>query len=1003
MPVVKRKPVQPVPLPASLAAAAPQENPSVFYLAGTGEIFSDYDQYAARLSFYHQRVFQCELSGKSNLTYFQAAESEAQHALATQKRFPDALKAPILRAVQFQITGRLDSLVDMVAERLRDRFFAGESVLVEVGEELERGDREEGGAKEGRPAGAGETPASAVEGPRGSRAHEDAGDTGSATAGAAAANGSEADGHGAAVDACHAPSPCERAHPPHERGMQLFVPGDEARRTDDPSTYVYTVQLVDQDGRFTGDRMDVHCDALSRDRLLFSKSILRKFLRDSVCRDAPIGSAWIVREALARRYHVASVPSDEMARKNEDIKEGKLSKRRKLLETDASAAKRKAREERKARKAAEEKLREAERLSAEAARKRKYPAEDLLLEAVTEKELRTETPGELPKRAACPAVSRDEFLGVSQALFEPFFQVYYFFLALGRPLGIAPVAYDDFEAALRHSTHDPACVLLAELHAVLLNAIVRDGTGSRDLAPALVARRRLAAAVAADAAAAAAASAAPSREGSAQPEPAAVPSDGESVLSDLDDEDAPEKHVMDAAHALGCGWERRTLAADVHRAGWEQSVVGCLADRATEEALPRLVGILAQLTGVEPAGGVVDGAPRSAPCRTVAERYPHLPLDDKVHILLFLCELAVVTRPVKAYYEECESHLTELRKERVEITRARKRILEQRQELEGGGGAQGPGDGAKEGADAVEHHPDDGEHPADDTPPPLDAASLPVDASESDSDSERDELASESDTNSDASDSDSSDADSDRYKRVLGARQESLREKALQRDAEQARHAVEAARTREQQRETKQLNAERRRIDDEAARLARRDDAIEREFRQYVLIPRLRPLGRDRFLVRYYWLDGIGAVPLSHSAAYQTGRLFVQAPAQREWDALCADYVGGADALRQRERGERQGDALAPGRWAVYTEPEQVEELIAWLRTKGTRENALKAQLLKYREYIEGGMRKRKDDIALGWREHVVETRRSSRVRTEQSSQTRLPYMTWRNGRAGGG
>ena len=59
--------------------------------------------------------------------------------------------------------------------------------------------------------------------------------------------------------------------------------------------------------------------------------------------------------------------------------------------------------------------------------------------------------------------------------------------------------------------------------------------------------------------------------------------------------------------------------------------------------------------------------------------------------------------------------------------------------------------------------------------------------------------------------------------------------------------------------------------------------------------------------------------------------------------------------------------------------------------------DALKAQLLKYRDYIEGGMRRRNDDIALGYREPAIETRRSARARTEQSAQMRLPYMTWRN------
>ena len=444
---------------------------------------------------------------------------------------------------------------------------------------------------------------------------------------------------------------------------------------------------------------------------------------------------------------------------------------------------------------------------------------------------------------------------------------------------------------------------------------------------------------------------------------------------------------MDAAHAIGRGWEKRILHADDHRAGWEAQVVGCLAQRATPEAVPRLYAILALLTGEEHADALEDGGVFVAHTyKTPAERYVRLSLADKLQILQFLCEQAVVTRPVKTYYEECEAHLTELRKERVELIRLGKRAQEQRHELDGV---------KKEGADEEEA-------PAPPPPPP------PAAPSDSDTDSERDELASDdgSDSGSDASDvaSDAaSDAGSERYRRVLGSRQEALREKALQRDAEQARHAAELARAKEQQRETKQLNAERKRLEDEEVRLARREEAIERDFRRYAMIPRLRPLGRDRFANKYYWVDGVGAASLSASGggvAYQTGRVFVQSTSRREWDELCAAYAGGAAALaerRARELDEPADVPLAFDTWAVYTKPEQVEELIAWLRVKGLREHALKAQLLKYRDYIEGGMRRRNDDIALGYREPAIETRRSARARTEQSAQMRLPYMTWRN------
>lgn len=58
--------------------------------------------YAARLSFYKLKQFQCEVTGKSGLDYFQALESEQQEARTLHARFPQALKAPVLRAVQWR-------------------------------------------------------------------------------------------------------------------------------------------------------------------------------------------------------------------------------------------------------------------------------------------------------------------------------------------------------------------------------------------------------------------------------------------------------------------------------------------------------------------------------------------------------------------------------------------------------------------------------------------------------------------------------------------------------------------------------------------------------------------------------------------------------------------------------------------------------------------------------------------------------------------------------------
>ena len=54
------------------------------------------------MSFYRLKQFQCEVTGKSGLDYFQALESERQEARTMHSRFPDQLKAAVLKAVQWR-------------------------------------------------------------------------------------------------------------------------------------------------------------------------------------------------------------------------------------------------------------------------------------------------------------------------------------------------------------------------------------------------------------------------------------------------------------------------------------------------------------------------------------------------------------------------------------------------------------------------------------------------------------------------------------------------------------------------------------------------------------------------------------------------------------------------------------------------------------------------------------------------------------------------------------
>lgn len=108
------------PTDALLQTAKADPSREVYFLEQTGEIFETYEYvhlqhpiprsqhafivraYAARMSFYRLKQFQCEVTGKSGLDYFQALDSERHEARTMHSRFPDPLKPAVLKAVQWR-------------------------------------------------------------------------------------------------------------------------------------------------------------------------------------------------------------------------------------------------------------------------------------------------------------------------------------------------------------------------------------------------------------------------------------------------------------------------------------------------------------------------------------------------------------------------------------------------------------------------------------------------------------------------------------------------------------------------------------------------------------------------------------------------------------------------------------------------------------------------------------------------------------------------------------
>ncbi|KAF4549246.1 ATP-utilizing chromatin assembly and remodelling N-terminal domain-containing protein [Elsinoe fawcettii] len=108
------------------------QDQEIWVMRGSNEVFTSYDKYLERYDFYLQRDFSDEVNRKSGMTFFEALESESVNAAGIDKTFPEHLRVPVLRKVQFSQIGRMEDLVSHVYEEFRSDFFPGEEVIVNL-------------------------------------------------------------------------------------------------------------------------------------------------------------------------------------------------------------------------------------------------------------------------------------------------------------------------------------------------------------------------------------------------------------------------------------------------------------------------------------------------------------------------------------------------------------------------------------------------------------------------------------------------------------------------------------------------------------------------------------------------------------------------------------------------------------------------------------------------------------------------------------------------------
>ncbi len=94
----------------------------VFFCEATKEIFLDYDDFFQRTILCNSLVWSCSITGKSNLTFEEAVESE-EKARKRIGNLPKALKRGILWLARHTKRGRLVEVSDDVYEFAKQRYF----------------------------------------------------------------------------------------------------------------------------------------------------------------------------------------------------------------------------------------------------------------------------------------------------------------------------------------------------------------------------------------------------------------------------------------------------------------------------------------------------------------------------------------------------------------------------------------------------------------------------------------------------------------------------------------------------------------------------------------------------------------------------------------------------------------------------------------------------------------------------------------------------------------
>lgn len=103
------------------------DDQEVFFCELTNEIFETYEEYSERVMECNCMTWTCAITGKSELTYQEALDSE-EKALKNIKDFAPELRTPVLYLASLTSATHFSELADIVFNFVKNRYFVGESV-----------------------------------------------------------------------------------------------------------------------------------------------------------------------------------------------------------------------------------------------------------------------------------------------------------------------------------------------------------------------------------------------------------------------------------------------------------------------------------------------------------------------------------------------------------------------------------------------------------------------------------------------------------------------------------------------------------------------------------------------------------------------------------------------------------------------------------------------------------------------------------------------------------